>query len=57
MTTDVTRTSSGDGAFIVVLETDQEIAERQQQRVDRLAALGDLDFTPGQIAFMESTSA
>jgi len=39
VTPTVRRTSSGNGAMIVVNESDQELAERQRRRQSRVAAL------------------
>ncbi|HZV26218.1 MAG TPA: hypothetical protein VFG00_07995 [Acidothermaceae bacterium] len=57
MATTVTRTSSGNGAMIVVVETPDELAERQQRRLDQAASLRELEFTPGQVASLRSTRA
>ena len=57
MTPTVRRTRSGNGAMILVNESDEELAERQQRRRDRVAALQQLEFTPGQAASIRQMPA
>ena len=50
VTTTVRPTRSGKGVMIVVNESDEELAERRRRRRARVAAIKELEFTPGQVA-------
>jgi len=53
VTTTVRRTKSGNGAMIIVHESDEARADRQRLRRERATAEAQrLQFTPGQLALL-----